>query len=220
MAAVPPVPAVVPDLQVVFDVCGIGVEANRTRIIQSEGFTALADLAIIENDTDVTEMAKRLAGRIQADGRIHLRTVQIKRIQALFWWAHDKIKHGKALNEADTESEASKAIIIQDYPHDFAGACAYFSQQVSRIHGGAQLESQCYCKQHISAVDSGRGRGQGRFNCGGRGGHGNRDGLGGRGGCGGQAGRATIINGVDVSEPTRSFTADEWDSLQWNGGQA
>ena len=29
-----------------------------------------------------------------------------------------------------------------------------------------------------------------------------------------------MINGVDVSDPTRNFTADGWTSLCWNGGWA
>ena len=28
-----------------------------------------------------------------------------------------------------------------------------------------------------------------------------------------------MINGIDVSNPTRNFTADEWTSLGWNGEQ-
>ena len=29
-----------------------------------------------------------------------------------------------------------------------------------------------------------------------------------------------MINGVEVSNPTCNFKADEWTSLGWNGGQA
>ena len=29
-----------------------------------------------------------------------------------------------------------------------------------------------------------------------------------------------MINGVDISDPTRNFTAGECTSLGWNGGQA
>ena len=39
--------------------------------------------------------------------------------------------------------------------------------------------------------------------------------------CGRGGGRIqTMINGVDVSDPTRNFTANEWNSLGWNGGRA
>ena len=36
----------------------------------------------------------------------------------------------------------------------------------------------------------------------------------------GRGSQHTIINGVDVSDPTRSFTADEWESLGPYGGPA
>ena len=73
-------------------------------------------------------------------------------------------------------------------------------------------------KHNVSAMygrgggrDGGRGGGRGRF--GGRGGFGGRSGgrSGGRGGGGNDSGNK--INGVDVSDPTRSFTNEEWGKL-------
>ena len=29
-----------------------------------------------------------------------------------------------------------------------------------------------------------------------------------------------MINGIDVSDPTRAFTNEEWEALRFNGGQA
>ena len=51
---------------------------------------------------------------------------------------------------------AAKVIIDQQYPRDFTGACAYFSQQVAQIHGPAQLEYQQAKNKKcgIYAVDS------------------------------------------------------------------
>ena len=127
----------------------------------------------------------------------------------------------EGIQSTDVELQSCKAVISSQYPANFAGACAYFSQQVSRIHGGAQLETQRYRKRRISELNTSRGghhggRGGGRSRFGGRGGGRSRGrGDGGRGG-----GRGTVINGVDVSDPTRSFTAEEWESLQYNGGRA
>jgi hypothetical protein len=45
-----------------------------------------------------------------------------------------------AIRCQDAELLAAKAVIDQQYPRDFIGACGYFSQQVARIHGSAQLE--------------------------------------------------------------------------------
>ena len=420
-AAAPPV-VLYPDLHAVLTVCGIPAAATRTRIIDNEGFTSVEDLAVLETDTDVSEMAKRMASRTAVDGRVNLGTVQIKRIQALAWWVRDRVKHGqpivaadfnaaamhtsmerkhiekergttdasvkdlnkfnpddfdvhedaflnllaqtygahnepiryivrpmdaptefidtmeermfqlplvgprfeednrvvyrklkaflidtagwawiepfnasedgrsafwawsdhyngrgemskrtalakaridslhyknersmsfekytefltkafttlekdederlsnrqkverliKGINTGDAELQASKAVIMQNYPRDFVGACAYFSQQVSRLHGGAQLEDRKYRKRRISEVNTSGGRGRGR----GRGrGHGQGHG-GGRGGQGGhheKSGGKTVINGIDVSDLTRSFTAQEWEALRQNGGRA
>jgi len=121
---------------------------------------------------------------------------------------------------SDTELMGSEAVIAQIHPRDFAGACAYFSQQVSRLHGGAQLENQRSRRCQISEVCSdrgrGRGRGRGRARLGGRGG-----GRFGRGtGRGGRGDRTTMINGVDVSDPTRQFNDQEWAALEHNGGGA
>ena len=63
----------------------------------------------------------------------------------------------KGINTGDAELQASKAVIMQNYPRDFIGACAYFSQQVSQLHGGAQLEDRKYQKHCISEVNTGGG---------------------------------------------------------------
>jgi hypothetical protein len=124
----------------------------------------------------------------------------------------------------DMEMVAQKSIIASQFPNDFSGACNYFSAQVSRLHASAQLENSKYKnKRNISAMqgrgggrDGGRGRGRGRF--GGRSGSGGR-GNGGRYGRHGNGnGSGTKINDVNVTDPTRSFTNEEWEQLAWNGG--
>ena len=125
----------------------------------------------------------------------------------------------KAIRCQDAELLAAKSIIDQQYPRDFVGACAYFSQQVARIHGPAQLEyrQSRNKKRGIYAVDSRAGRGgraRGRF--------GQRSGRGGRN-YQGRGGRAhttrNSINGIDVTDPNRNFTAQEWEALAPNGGR-
>jgi hypothetical protein len=110
----------------------------------------------------------------------------------------------------DAELIAAKVVIDQQFPRDFIGACAYFSQQVARIHGPAQLEykQQRSKKRGIYAIDSRAGRG-GR----GRGRTGNRGGRGRGGGYQGRGNHTNMINGVDISDPTRNFTSQEWDTL-------
>jgi hypothetical protein len=60
------------NLHAVFVMCGITDEATRTNIINREGFNQLEDLGVLETDTDVSEMAKRMATRTQAEGRVLL----------------------------------------------------------------------------------------------------------------------------------------------------
>jgi len=53
------------NLHAVFAMCGITDEATCTNIINQEGFTQLEDLGVLETDTNVSEMAKRMATRTQ-----------------------------------------------------------------------------------------------------------------------------------------------------------
>ena len=48
----------------------------------------------------------------------------------------------KGIKTQDMELLASKAVISQQHPHDLDAACAYFSKEVVRLHGGTQLENQ------------------------------------------------------------------------------
>ena len=73
------------ELNAVFEICGIVDAGMRANIINHEGFMSLVDLGVLETDTDVLEMAKRLALRMQAEGRVYLGTVMVKRIQTLVW---------------------------------------------------------------------------------------------------------------------------------------
>jgi hypothetical protein len=68
----------------------------------------------------------------------------------------------KAIKCQEGELLAAKVVIDQQYPHDFIGACGYFSQQVTRIHGPAQLEykQQRGKKRGIYAIDSQAGCGR------------------------------------------------------------
>ena len=129
----------------------------------------------------------------------------------------------KCITTDDPELRGAKVVVSNQYAADFTNACAFFSREVARIHGPAQLEARRdrSCKRRVSSTDRTR-HGRGRFGGrgGGRGGRGGR--FGGRSGRGGRGNnnRQSIINGVDVSDPTRSFTDDEWNALSFNGGRA
>jgi hypothetical protein len=74
-------------------------------------FIQLDDLGVLETDMDITEMAKRMASRTQAEGRVLLGTVVIKRLQTLVWWIRDHQKCGLPLNanEFNIKTMASAA---------------------------------------------------------------------------------------------------------------
>ena len=122
----------------------------------------------------------------------------------------------KGIKSTDASIIAAKTDVYKDYRTDFPAATNFLSGLISNIHGAAQLDyANRGKKRYISAVDSRDQRGgRGRFRRGGRSGErgAGRSGDGrGRGGRGGS--RRIQINGVDVTDPTRNFTAEEWERL-------
>jgi hypothetical protein len=84
----------------VFKMCGVTDVVTRTNIINQEGFTTIEDLGVLKNDSDVSDMAKRMASRMLVEGRVQLGTVGIKRVQTLVWWVRDHQKRGLAIDAA------------------------------------------------------------------------------------------------------------------------
>ena len=81
-------------LDAVFQMIGILDAQMRNTIIEHEGFLSLDDLATLVNDKDINEMAKCMAVRTLAGGRVDLRTIVIQKFKTLVWWVDDQIKHG------------------------------------------------------------------------------------------------------------------------------
>jgi hypothetical protein len=65
----------VEELHAVFAVCGINKEATRATIIAQEGFTQLGGIGVLEMDTGVSKIAKRMAMYTQGEGRVLLGTI-------------------------------------------------------------------------------------------------------------------------------------------------
>jgi len=109
------------DLHLVLETCGILDAVTRANIINREGFQSLADLGVLETDTDVSDMAKRLASRTQAEGRVYLGTVVVKRLQMLVWWVRDHQKRGLPINAADFDVPAmNQAAEMKSLKRDMA----------------------------------------------------------------------------------------------------
>jgi hypothetical protein len=91
------------ELNMVLEVCGAADLATRTNIINREGFTSLG---LLEANSDMSNMAKRLASSLQVEGRVYLGTVMVKRLQTLVWWVQDHQKCGLAVNTSNFTVEA------------------------------------------------------------------------------------------------------------------
>ena len=79
-------------------VCGVTAASARKVFIDVEGIDNLEALGTLNGDTDVTEMAKRMASRSANAGKVILGTMQIKRLQALVYWVKDHEKRQMELN--------------------------------------------------------------------------------------------------------------------------
>jgi hypothetical protein len=79
----------------VHTICGIATAANRATLINIEGLDSVEAFASMNGDSDVTEMAKRMATRPNvAVGRLILGTMQTMRLHALVYWVKDHNKCG------------------------------------------------------------------------------------------------------------------------------
>ena len=102
------------------EVCGIGAAAARNVFIQVEGIDSLEAFGALSGDSDVTEMAKRMASRTVNAGRVILGTMQIKRVQALVFWVKD---HEKRQVEIDPDmwnaDELRATLARKEADHNF-----------------------------------------------------------------------------------------------------
>ena len=88
------------DVHAVLTVCGFANVADRTSLIDNEGFQTVADFGLLD-EKDVYEMVKRMGSRTAAAGRVNVGAIQVKKLQALRFWVRDQQTHGQAINAAD-----------------------------------------------------------------------------------------------------------------------
>ena len=119
------------------------------------------------------------------------------------------------ITSQDPAIVAAKTNVFKDYHSNIDKAIAFLSSLISSVHTAAKsayTHRQSNKRRYVSSVGSdGRGRGRARRGGDGRG----RDGRG-RGRYGGRGGGSNLkkyMNGVDVSDPHRNFTSDEWTKL-------
>ena len=102
------------------EVCGIGAAAARNVFIQVEGIDSIEAFGALSGDSDVTEMAKRMASRTVNAGRVILGTMQIKRIQALVFWVKDHEKRQVEIDPGMWDAEELRATLARkEAEHNF-----------------------------------------------------------------------------------------------------
>jgi hypothetical protein len=118
---------------------------------------------------------------------------------------HDAQKVNKLLagiQSNNPEITGLKPLIRKEYPNDFEAAATQLAGQISLIYSESNNDADGRNKRRISAVDQ-------NHNAGGRGRQ-----------RGGRNNGQNMINGVDVSNPNRNFSNDEWHRLRDSGMMA
>ena len=103
------------DLNAILMVCGIDDQAKCTHIIDGKHFQSLQDFCMFESNKDVNRMASHLASRTQQEGRVHLGTIAIKKLQALVFWCKDCQMCG--LNLVAAEFDQSAMLEVMEGKH-------------------------------------------------------------------------------------------------------
>ena len=108
------------DIHMVITTCGVSVKATRTLIINNKSLTSIADFGFLDGgDDDVTAMLSRMARCVSNNGSVILGGIQIKKIQALFWWVRDHQKLGQPIDAALWTSAAmTNASIVKSIKKD------------------------------------------------------------------------------------------------------
>jgi hypothetical protein len=100
--------------------CGLADAAMRATFIDIEGLDSLTAFAQLNGDADISEMAKRMASRSIAAGRVILGTMHIKRIQALVYWVKDHDRRGLVADPESWDEDAmTEAMERKEAEHNF-----------------------------------------------------------------------------------------------------
>jgi hypothetical protein len=114
------VPPVLNPVHNVLNLCGVTAATSRQVFIDIEGLDTIDAFATLNGDSDVTEMAKRMASRTAAVGRVILGTMQIKKIQALVYWVKDHHRRNLDVDpDMWTEEEVIETIQRKEAEHNF-----------------------------------------------------------------------------------------------------
>src|SRR5687768_8682396 len=97
------------ELNRVLTICGIVPAANRNLVI-NEGFSSILDFGEL-NPTEIENMAKSLATKPDANERVALGTMVVKRLKALSFYIRDNERRGIDINHGDfTANELQESL--------------------------------------------------------------------------------------------------------------
>ena len=77
------------DIHAVMTAFGFMDVSTCTWIIINESFQSLPDFGVLDDDKDMLEMVKHLGSHTEAAGHVYVGTIQVNKLQALFYWVHD-----------------------------------------------------------------------------------------------------------------------------------
>jgi hypothetical protein len=107
-------------IHAVLRTCGVALLAARMTFINVKGLDSLSAFTLLNGDSDVTEMAKRMAARPSAAGRVILGTMQIKRLKALVYRVKDHDKRGLVAQSDLLDNETMiEAMELKEAEHNF-----------------------------------------------------------------------------------------------------
>ena len=114
------VPPVLNPVHNVLILCGVTAATSCQVFIDIEGLDTIDAFATLNGDSDVTEMAKRMASRTAAVGCVILGTMQIKKIQALVYWVKDHHRRNLDVDpDMWTEEEVIETIQRKEAEQNF-----------------------------------------------------------------------------------------------------
>ncbi|KAI2495964.1 hypothetical protein MHU86_18531 [Fragilaria crotonensis] len=127
----------------------------------------------------------------------------------------------RGIRSTDTGITSAKINVYQSFRSDFNKAAEFLSGLIANMHASAQLDyanrqQSGNKRRYVSAMgtnDQRGGRGRARQGGGRSGQRTGRGGGQGRGGRGRGNERRTYANNVDITDPHRNFTSDEWERL-------
>jgi hypothetical protein len=87
------------------------LNADITWIINIESFQSLVDFGVLDDDKDILEMVMHLGSHMEVAGHVYVGTIQVKKLQTLYYSVHDHQKCGQVIDHNDWDKDTVHAMI-------------------------------------------------------------------------------------------------------------